>query len=138
MTAEALTCRFFLEAENSPAALTEAAAYIVEEKPGEGQSNFYYWYYATLALFQRQGTDWDAWNADLKRQLLHSQRFDGERRGSWDPDPVWGGYGGRVYSTAMGALCLEVYYRYLPIYGGKADDSQSRWTDRPSLTPLPR
>ena len=138
MTAEALTCRFFLEAENSPAALTEAAAYIVEEKPGEGQSNFYYWYYATLALFQRQGTDWDAWNADLKRQLLQSQRFDGERRGSWDPDPLWGGYGGRVYSTAMGALCLEVYYRYLPIYGGKADDSQSRWTDRPTLTPLPR
>ena len=35
--------------------------------------------------------------------------------GSWDPDTVWGGYGGRVYTTAMAALCLEVYYRYLPL-----------------------
>jgi hypothetical protein len=45
------------------------------------------------------------------------QRKEGELAGSWDPTTVWGGYGGRVYSTAMAALCLEVYYRYLPLYG---------------------
>jgi hypothetical protein len=28
----------------------------------------------------------------------------------------WGKGAGRVYPTAMGALCLEVYYRYLPLY----------------------
>ncbi|MFP6612556.1 MAG: hypothetical protein VB835_09625 [Pirellulales bacterium] len=33
--------------------------------------------------------------------------------GSWDPKNAhWGGKGGRVYATALGALCLEVYYRY--------------------------
>ena len=32
------------------------------------------------------------------------------------PNTVWGGYGGRVYTTAMATLCLEVYYRYLPVY----------------------
>jgi hypothetical protein len=142
MTAEALICRYFLQAENAPAALGEASAYVLEEKPGDGQSNFYYWYYGTLAIFQRQGEEWQAWNAALQRQLLHSQRFDGERRGSWDPDPLWGGYGGRVYSTAMGALCLEVYYRYLPLYGhatgGKRAAKEERWTDRPGRTPLPR
>jgi hypothetical protein len=138
MTAEALVCRYFLQVENAPAALAEAAAYVVEEKPGDGQNNFYYWYYGTLAIFQRQGEDWQAWNAALQRQLLHSQRFDGERRGSWDPDPLWGGYGGRVYSTAMGALCLEVYYRYLPLCGGKAGSPEQRWTDRPSAAPAPR
>ena len=36
--------------------------------------------------------------------------------GHWSPEGArWGGRGGRVYTTALGALCLEVYYRYLPI-----------------------
>ena len=43
------------------------------------------------------------------------QRTDGHLAGSWDADTVWGGYGGRIYSTAMATLCLEVYYRYLPL-----------------------
>jgi hypothetical protein len=137
MTAEALVCRYFLAAENAPAALDEAAAYVLEEKPGDGQENFYYWYYGTLAIFQRQGPDWEAWNVALQRQLLHSQRYDGDRRGSWDPDPLWGGYGGRVYSTAMGALSLEVYYRYLPLYGERAR-AEERLTDRPAPSPYAR
>jgi hypothetical protein len=138
MTAEAMVCRYFLQSENSPGALNEAAAYILEEKPGDGQTNLYYWYYGTLALFQRQGEDWQSWNAALQRQLLHSQRFDGQRRGSWDPDPLWGGYGGRVYSTAMAALNLEVYYRYLPIYGDQDQQAAERLTDRPAKSPYSR
>ncbi len=51
----------------------------------------------------------------MQRQLLRLQRTDGHLAGSWDPDTVWGSYGGRVYSTAMATLCLEVYYRYLPL-----------------------
>jgi hypothetical protein len=137
MTAEALVCRYFLAAENSPAALAEGAAYVSEEKPGDGQTNLYYWYYGTLAMFQRQGPEWEAWNAGLQRQLLHSQRFDGERRGSWDPDPLWGGYGGRVYSTATAALCLEVYYRYLPMYGEGRTPAE-RLTDRIEHSPYAR
>ena len=34
--------------------------------------------------------------------------------GSWAPDGKWGGGAGRVVTTALGALSLEVYYRYLP------------------------
>jgi hypothetical protein len=44
---------------------------------------------------------------------------EGDLAGSWDPKCIWGGYGGRVYSTAMSALCLEVYYRFLPVYSGE-------------------
>ena len=32
--------------------------------------------------------------------------------GSWDPIGEWGLAGGRVYSTAIGAMTLEVYYRF--------------------------
>ena len=96
--------------------MQEAVAYLLEETPQGGPINLYYWYYATLALFQLQGDAWEAWNAALQTRLLAAQETSGTQAGSWPTDTVWGGYGGRVYSTAMAALCLEVYYRYLPLY----------------------
>jgi hypothetical protein len=80
--------------------------------PGKG-IDFYYWYYGTFAMFQMGGDHWKIWNQHLKDTLLPLQRKDGAMEGSWDP--VGGGRipdGGRVFSTALGALCLEVYYRY--------------------------
>ena len=118
MTAEALVCRFFLASDREQATVNEAAAYLVEAVPSQEQPNLYYWYYATLGLYQLNDERWDHWNHALKRQLLGSQRTDGTLAGSWDPSTIWGGYGGRAYSTALAALCLEVYYRYLPLYGG--------------------
>jgi hypothetical protein len=116
MTAEALFCRQLLGAERGPRATSEAVAFLLEEPPGAGRDNFYYWYYATLALYQTQGDAWDQWNAALKARLLPLQQTAGDLAGSWNPGTVWGGYGGRVYATAMAALSLEVYYRYLPLY----------------------
>lgn len=136
MTAEALVCRYFLESDNAPAALDEGAAYVSEEWPNRQSPNFYYWYYGTLAMFQRQGVDWQRWNAALQAELLARQRWDGIAAGSYDPDDLWGGYGGRVYSTALATLCLEVYYRYSPIHGRDIDDS--RLTDRPGLPAVSR
>ena len=136
MTAEALVCRFFLDAENAAPALDEAAAFVLEELPSRQAPNYYYWYYGTLALFQRQGDDWRRWNTAMQAELLARQRWDGEAAGSYDPDDLWGGYGGRVYSTALATLCLEVYYRYLPVHGGTLDDS--RLTDRQWQPALPR
>jgi hypothetical protein len=136
MTAEALVCRYFLDAENSPQAIDEGAAYVMEERPNRQAPNFYYWYYATLAMFQRQGDDWQRWNAALQAELLARQRWDGASAGSYDPDDLWGGYGGRVYSTALATLSLEVYYRYLPIHVRDLDDS--RLTDRAWQPVVPR
>jgi hypothetical protein len=76
----------------------------------------YYWYYATLAMYQHGGKEWDTWNEAIKTQLLANQHTRGELAGSWDPDDVWAGVGGRVYQTAICTLSLEVYYRYLPLY----------------------
>lgn len=114
MTAEALYCRRLIRADNDSRAQAGAVAYVLEELPGEGKPNLYYWYYATLSLFQSQGPEWAKWNDALTKTLLEGQQTAGDLAGSWSPDTMWGGYGGRVYSTAMGAMCLEVYYRYLP------------------------
>ncbi|MBP62633.1 MAG: hypothetical protein CMJ62_14020 [Planctomycetaceae bacterium] len=112
MTAEGLLCRLFLDVSQQDPSVAEAARYIGEQLPGEGKPNLYYWYYATLALHQLGDQRWDRWNVALKREILGLQRSQGALAGSWDPQTVWGGYGGRVYTTAMAALCLEVYYRY--------------------------
>ncbi|MEX0678842.1 MAG: hypothetical protein WD063_17325 [Pirellulales bacterium] len=116
MTAEALVCRQFLGRLDRPDTAREASNFVLEELPGTGATNHYYWYYATLGLYQAGGDAWRRWNESLQKNLLATQRLDGTWAGSWDPDPVWGRSGGRVYSTALCALCLEVYYRYLPLY----------------------
>jgi len=61
-------------------------------------------------------TVWGAWNADLKRYLLAKQQTQGHGAGSWfDSANHWGNRsGGRLFCTAVGALTLEVYYRYPP------------------------
>jgi hypothetical protein len=81
--------------------------------------NFYHWYYGTLAMHQFGKGYWEKWNRALKDTLLPNQRKGGLKDGSmndvdgsWDPVTRYDNVGGRVYSTAMGALCFEVYYRY--------------------------
>ena len=79
--------------------------------------NIYYWYYATYAMFQFGGKPWQVWNQKMQRALVDTQRAEykddsPEVDGSWDPIGEWGISGGRVYSTALGAMTLEVYYRF--------------------------
>ena len=115
MTAEAWVCRQFLGQTAIPAeAVVEATELLLREAPGRGEYNLYAWYYATLALFQQGGPAWTAWNDRLKVELPRRQRLDGPFAGSWDPDDtVYGQYGGRLYMTALAAMTLEVYSRYL-------------------------
>jgi len=120
MTAEALFCRQILGMRRDNPAGAEAAVYLAEQLPGDGQPNLYYWYYSTLALYQWQGEHWQRWNLSLQKTLVESQVKAGAAAGSWPPESVWSGYGGRAYSTALGALCLEVYYRFLPLYADTA------------------
>jgi hypothetical protein len=113
MTAEALACRYFLSAAGDSPVVDEAANYIAAHRPQREKMNLYYWYYGTLAMHQVQGERWSQWNEALQTRLLPAQRQDGRFAGTWDPGhDLWGGYGGRVYTTAMGALCLESYYRF--------------------------
>ncbi|MCI0585555.1 MAG: terpene cyclase/mutase family protein [Planctomycetes bacterium] len=119
LTAAALYCRTRLGHAAGTEALGRAQADrlrklppIWEPSPVGCPVDEYYWYYGTLAMFQMGGEDWRVWNAALKKALLAHQRRDGDAAGSWDPIGTWGKDGGRIYSTALGALCLEIYYRY--------------------------
>jgi hypothetical protein len=116
MTAEALVCWQFLGLPRQHPACNEAGDFLMGELPGEGTYNLYYWYYATLSTYQLQGTYWRRWNEAVRNELVRRQNRTGALAGSWDTDDLWGGYGGRVYTTAMATLMLEVYYRFLPIY----------------------
>lgn len=124
MTAEALYCRLLLsdnidDSIDEPSA-NEATGQLLAALPDADRVNLYYWYYATLALHHRQqesdqaAAAWHAWNDALTAVLLSKQVASGPDAGSWNTDCLWGGYGGRVYTTAMSAMCLEVYYRYAP------------------------
>ena len=108
MTAEALATRLLMGQSVPANEIQEAEAYLLQNPPGRSHDNYYYWYYATIALHQVQGEAWQQWNETLKRRLVATQRTDG----SWPNSTVWGGYGGTIYTTAMATLCLESYYRY--------------------------
>ncbi|HEY2881700.1 MAG TPA: hypothetical protein VGJ15_04690 [Pirellulales bacterium] len=116
MTAEALVCRQFMGMARDNPASDEAGDYLLTDLPRGERINLYYWYYGTLGMYQLQGEHWRRWNEAMQTTLIGRQRTDGDMAGSWDPECIWGGYGGRIYSTALSSLCLEVYYRYLPIY----------------------
>ena len=110
MTAEALFCRYLLDDVPARNGLRIASTRIGQESPSLNQVNLYYWYYGTLAMRHVGGDAWERWNDRLKSTLVSLQETSGKEAGSWEPNGVWGGYGGRVYSTAMAALNLEVYY----------------------------
>jgi hypothetical protein len=89
----------------------------------KGTIDFYYWYYATLAMFQVGGDKWKKWNEAMKTAIIDHQRMEADRdeRGSWDPVDAWSPEGGRIYSTTLNCLCMEVYYRYGRVLGVRDD-----------------
>ncbi len=116
MTAEALFCQQMLGYPRDTAASRESIGYLLRHMPRLAELNYYYLYYGTLAMYQYGGKPWDEWNSVVRDTLISQQRTDGALAGSWDPNDPWGRYGGRLYSTALATLTLEVYYRLLPLY----------------------
>ena len=75
MTAEALATRLLIGEQVPPDEVSEAERYLLQQPPGVGKDNYYYWYYATLALHQLQDDAWQQWNGSLKRRLLATQQI---------------------------------------------------------------
>ena len=118
MTAEGMLCRMYLGWKTDDSRILQGAAKLVQQPIVRGVQgrDYYYWYYATNALHHAGGQSWRMWNEVMKEALPELQVKTGKERGSWpsEGDPH-GGAGGRLYATVLSILCLEAYYRHMPL-----------------------
>jgi hypothetical protein len=121
-TAIGMLCRQYMGIDPKDPGILEGKRSLMENLPDNNLArDTYYWYYATQVMHNFIDTDWDAWNRKMRRALIETQvKTDNCAMGSWDPErptsDKWGPQGGRLMTTSLSALCLEVYYRYLPLF----------------------
>ncbi len=136
LTAVGLLCRYYIS-EWGPVhpGMIDGVGGLMKKQPlaTGGPSNMYYYYYATQVVHFFEGEDWKTWNegpkaADGTRKggmrdwLIKSQNRKDLNSGSWDPESgSFGSSCGRLGTTAICLLTLEVYYRHLPLYKRGAD-----------------
>jgi hypothetical protein len=65
-------------------------------------------------MHQMGGRYFREWNEKIRKIVPGTQVKEGPDAGTW---PVWNHdmVAGRLYTTCMGVLTLETYYRYLPV-----------------------
>ncbi len=92
---------------------------------GIDKKDIYFDFYSTLTLHHAQHETWEDWNKQMRDYLVRTQETGGHQSGSWHFNDKHGSgvVGGRLYTTAMAAMILEVYYRYAPLFASAADDS---------------
>ena len=120
-TAIGLLCRMYLGWRHDDPALARGVQFLLETGPS--QDNMYYNYYATQVLFHYGGSAWETWNPRMRETLLSLQARQGHEDGSFY---LKGGQletGGRLLSTALAVMTLEVYYRHMPLYRTSVLDS---------------
>ena len=121
MTAVGVLCRLFSGQRPKDEEVKNGVRVLMKNRPlwreahrsKKSTVNIYYWYYGSYAMFQYGGSAWREWNEAMQEALLPTQVMGGCEDGSWDPIGEWGAAGGRCYSTAIGAMTLEVYYRFI-------------------------
>lgn len=113
-TAVGLLARMYLGWPHDKPELGKGVAYLA--KLGPSAEDMYFNYYSTQVLHHYEGPQWDKWNTKLRDHLIKTQATRGHARGSWFFPDKHGLSGGRLYTTAMCVMILEVYYRHLPLY----------------------
>lgn len=119
-TAVGLLCRMYLGWPRTMTPIRDGAAYLADLGPS--RTDLYFDYYATQVLHHYGEPHWEKWNLTMREYLIRTQETSGHERGSWHFADEHGDQAGRLYSTAMSIMILEVYYRYLPLYGDRAVD----------------
>ena len=113
-TAIGLLCRMINGWPREHKPLQRGAAKLGDQLPK--RNNMYFNYYASQVLHHVGGPNWEKWNPKMRTYLIESQATDGHEVGSWYFPESHSSPGGRLYTTAMATMTLEVYYRYMPLY----------------------
>jgi len=132
MSALGMCIRIFAQRNPDDPFLDLAAKRIIADLPTISKDrlsiDYYYWYYASLALNQIDGPDsprksgkyWGPWNKAMVDAVLalQDQTDRACTSGGWIIGDRWAYTGGPLYGTAINVLTLEVYYRYENAFGG--------------------
>jgi hypothetical protein len=138
LTAVGLLCRYDIDGwgPNNPGMIEGVTGLMKHPPAGKGTlKNVYYYYYATQAVHFYDGEDWKTWNegpkvaggkraGGMRDWLVGLQNRKGVEAnvGSWDPDGgIIGMSCGRLGTSSLCLLTLEVYYRHLPLYKRQAE-----------------
>jgi hypothetical protein len=132
-TSVGLLCRYYLDGwgPNNPG-MADGIDYLrktqmplkkgdTDEQKKNKPLDMYYYYYATQVMHFHDGEVWKEWNVHMRDWLIDLQAKDTKNDttyGSWERDQSqWiGAHCGRLGTTCMALLTLEVYYRHTPLY----------------------
>ncbi len=122
MTACGILCRMYMGMPKDAPELDKVAQAFIAKGPIP--SDIYFNYYGTQVMKQVGGPRWEQWNQKMLKFLLPTQEKSGHMAGSWmeGKSTHSGENGGRLYVTAMSTMILEVYYRYMPLYGEQTEE----------------
>jgi hypothetical protein len=114
-TAIGTLCRMYLHFGFDRDAMNKSVAETAKYNPTG--NDLYARYYAIQVLHHVGGPVWEKWNPKCRDHLVDRQTKSGTNKGSWSPASKWASRGGRRhYETCFSIMCLEVYYRHMPIY----------------------
>jgi len=113
-SAVGLLCRMYLGWDEKTAGLKKGVQLLADTGPSKNDE--YYNYYATQVMHHWGGEAWTAWNNVMREQLIDTQVKEGVASGTWKPIGGHGAAAGRLYTTCLNVMTLEVYYRHLPLY----------------------
>ncbi|MFC1582481.1 prenyltransferase/squalene oxidase repeat-containing protein [Planctomycetota bacterium] len=118
MTAISMLCRLFMGQDSKSRTIRGHINKMLEKLPGNYETaDLYGLYYGTYAMCLAGKDAWKQWNKAMATMLMQNQNATETcNDGSWDPTTDFSSQrGGRLFSTAMGCLSLEVYYRYAAV-----------------------
>lgn len=124
-TAVGLLSRMYMGWGKEEAGLVDGVQWLSDYGPSTGTNcDMYYNYYATQTMKHYGGDTWKKWNSVMRDYLIKTQAKTSSAKGSWmfNSNGLGSSKGGRLYNTALSCMTLEVYYRYLPLYGEEAAD----------------